>query len=249
MIHFFRKIRRHLLSENKFSKYIIYAFGEIILVMIGILLAFQVNSWQDRRTRAKKEMSYLKDIRLNLNDDLETIDEVVEFNERKNILTDSMFYTLGNQTNPEVYMPIVLRYMYTLTNYDIFEPNRIAFDNMVAAENVDLISNGGLRTKLSQYYKREFNTTTQESVKQRSRQLGDYVAIAAFNKQSLKSLVNHDSNLRDVSEVKIHEDPKVYSILFNMLMTTQAQNETLIGVQLVIRELITLIDKEIDNRK
>ncbi|OUS01007.1 hypothetical protein A9Q86_09695 [Flavobacteriales bacterium 33_180_T64] len=49
MIKFFRRIRQRLLTENKFSKYLIYAIGEIVLVMIGILLALQVNAWNQRR--------------------------------------------------------------------------------------------------------------------------------------------------------------------------------------------------------
>lgn len=245
MINFFRKIRKQLLSDNKFSKYILYAVGEIVLVMIGILLAFQVNNWQDRRTRAKKEMSYLKDIKVNLEDDLKSIDSVVEFNDLKIDLTDSTFYALEQSSNPKIYMPTIVKYMYTLTMYEVFEPNRIAFENMVASENVDLITNTNLRSRLTQYYKREFKSTTQESVKERSRQLGDYAGIAAFNKQTIESLINYSSSLKDISEVTIHKDPKIYSYLFNMLMTTQSQSETLVITQQEIRELVTLIDKEL----
>jgi hypothetical protein len=49
MIKFFRKIRQKLLSENKFSKYLIYAIGEIVLVVIGILIALQINNWNEKR--------------------------------------------------------------------------------------------------------------------------------------------------------------------------------------------------------
>ena len=49
MIKFFRKIRQRLLTENKFSKYLIYAIGEIILVVIGILIALQINNWNENR--------------------------------------------------------------------------------------------------------------------------------------------------------------------------------------------------------
>jgi len=245
MINFFRKIRKQLLSDNKFSKYILYAIGEIVLVMIGILLAFQVNNWQDRRTRAKKEMSYLKDIKVNLEDDLKSIDSVVEFNDLKIDLTDSTFYALEQSSDPKIYMPTIVKYMYTLTMYEVFEPNRIAFENMVASENVDLITNTHLRSQLTQYYKREFNSTTQESVKERSRQLGDYAGIAAFNKQTIESLIKHSSSLKDISEVTIHKDPKIYSYIFNMLMTTQSQSETLVKTQQEIRELITLIENEL----
>lgn len=51
MIKFFRKVRQKLLTENNFSKYLIYAIGEIILVVIGILIALQVNNWNTERTR------------------------------------------------------------------------------------------------------------------------------------------------------------------------------------------------------
>ncbi|MBX2828179.1 MAG: hypothetical protein KTR22_08450 [Flavobacteriaceae bacterium] len=49
MIHFFRRIRQQLLKENKISRYLLYALGEIALVMIGILLALQVNNWNSQR--------------------------------------------------------------------------------------------------------------------------------------------------------------------------------------------------------
>lgn len=49
MIKFFRRIRQQLLTENKFSKYVFYAIGEIALVMIGILLALQVNDWNENK--------------------------------------------------------------------------------------------------------------------------------------------------------------------------------------------------------
>lgn len=51
MIKFFRHFRQQLLSENKFSKYILYAIGEIILVVIGILIALQLNSWNSERVQ------------------------------------------------------------------------------------------------------------------------------------------------------------------------------------------------------
>ncbi len=49
MLNFFRKIRRKLSNENKFIQYSRYAIGEILLVMIGILLALQVNNWNESR--------------------------------------------------------------------------------------------------------------------------------------------------------------------------------------------------------
>ena len=60
MIKFFRHIRRHLLSESKFSKYLIYAIGEIILVVIGILIALQFNNWNESRKENILAKNYYK---------------------------------------------------------------------------------------------------------------------------------------------------------------------------------------------
>ncbi|WP_242095170.1 DUF6090 family protein [Aestuariivivens sediminicola] len=57
MIKFFRNIRQQLLSRNRFSKYLLYAIGEIVLVVVGILIALQVNNWNEQRKRHK-----LKDV-------------------------------------------------------------------------------------------------------------------------------------------------------------------------------------------
>ena len=55
MIKFFRKIRQNLLLENKTAKYFKYAIGEIVLVVIGILIALQINNWNEWDKESKKE--------------------------------------------------------------------------------------------------------------------------------------------------------------------------------------------------
>ncbi len=62
MIKFFRKIRQKMLTENKFSKYLIYAIGEIVLVVIGILIALSINNWNEGRKNDLKESLLIKNI-------------------------------------------------------------------------------------------------------------------------------------------------------------------------------------------
>jgi uncharacterized membrane protein YgaE (UPF0421/DUF939 family) len=62
MIKFFRKIRQKMLTENKFSKYLIYAIGEIVLVVIGILIALQINNWNAERKVEKEEIGILNNL-------------------------------------------------------------------------------------------------------------------------------------------------------------------------------------------
>lgn len=63
MIRFFRQLRQKLLTENRVSKYLLYALGEIGLVVIGILLAFQVNTWKEEAELQKEERLLLANLR------------------------------------------------------------------------------------------------------------------------------------------------------------------------------------------
>ena len=62
MIKFFRKIRQNLLSEGKTGKYFKYALGEIILVVIGILIALQINNWNEQQKENLFERKILNEI-------------------------------------------------------------------------------------------------------------------------------------------------------------------------------------------
>lgn len=71
MIKFFRKIRQNLLMVNKTGKYFKYAIGEIILVVIGILIALQINNWNEGRKKSEKETILIKNIVDDLSSDTE----------------------------------------------------------------------------------------------------------------------------------------------------------------------------------
>lgn len=83
MIKFFRNIRKNLLNEGKTSKYFKYAIGEIVLVVLGILIALQINNWNIERTDKIRETKYLKNIKLDLQKDLTSLTYQLEFRRRK----------------------------------------------------------------------------------------------------------------------------------------------------------------------
>jgi len=83
MIKFFRQIRRKLIDKGNLKRYLIYAIGEILLVMIGILLALQVNNWNESNRLAASKITYLKEIRNDLVQDSLSISVVIhKFKER-----------------------------------------------------------------------------------------------------------------------------------------------------------------------
>ena len=70
MLHFFRKIRHDLIANSKFYKYFKYAIGEIVLVVLGILIALQINNWNEFRNMSKKELTLLANLRNDINSDI-----------------------------------------------------------------------------------------------------------------------------------------------------------------------------------
>ena len=78
MIKFFRKIRQRLQTENKVSKYLLYAIGEIVLVVVGILIALQINNWNNDRLNKVLIRSYAKEVSQDLNKDIALMDEAIK---------------------------------------------------------------------------------------------------------------------------------------------------------------------------
>ncbi len=80
MIKFFRNIRKNLINEGKTSRYLKYAIGEIILVVIGILIALQINNWNENRKLDNVELNLLYEIKSNLNESSRMLEYTLEAN-------------------------------------------------------------------------------------------------------------------------------------------------------------------------
>ena len=83
MIKFFRKIRYDLMEKNKTGKYLKYAIGEIILVVVGILIALSINNWNQSKKQDIAEIEFIAGVRNDLIQDKEYIKVVLELMEPK----------------------------------------------------------------------------------------------------------------------------------------------------------------------
>tara|TARA_R110001632_G_scaffold103536_1_gene212269 strand:- start:359 stop:1129 length:771 start_codon:yes stop_codon:yes gene_type:complete len=91
MIKFFRKIRQKMLTENKFSKYLIYAIGEIILVVIGILIALQINNWNEQRKIQGNQEKYLMLLKTEALNNLLEVDKAINIASTRNLWQTKIF--------------------------------------------------------------------------------------------------------------------------------------------------------------
>ena len=111
MFKFFRQIRQNLISEGKTAKYFKYAIGEIVLVVIGILIALQINNWNETRKTNKQLHGYLKSISKNIQSDTTEINQIKNLRIQHNqaakdymtcIFQDSMSLELVSRIAPVV---------------------------------------------------------------------------------------------------------------------------------------------------
>ncbi|RPA68526.1 hypothetical protein EF405_08045 [Cyclobacteriaceae bacterium YHN15] len=96
MLKFFRKIRQKLLSQNRFTRYLAYAIGEIFLVVIGILIALQINTWNENRKYRNQEADFYSDVISDLDKDLEKLDFLTEFHHNRIEILSTLLTYLRN---------------------------------------------------------------------------------------------------------------------------------------------------------
>jgi hypothetical protein len=146
MIRFFRNIRQKLAAENNVAKYLRYAIGEIVLVVIGILIALQVNNWNEQRKQRISELHYLRNLKNDLNLNITEIDKYIA---TRNSRTASA--------------KIVLEYFdgKPLTDFDEFNRNAVnvytwqeffqidnTFQELTNSGNLSIISNDSIKNNL-----------------------------------------------------------------------------------------------------
>lgn len=154
MIKFFRKIRQKLLSENKFSKYLLYAVGEIILVVIGILIALQINNWNEKRKNAEKENKYLSNLNKEIINDSLSLERGWFNNRQKKIksLELARDYVMGNYSPMDTLQFINSVGFGGINSRASFIGSSRTYSELVSTGNLSLISNDSIRELIVQYY-------------------------------------------------------------------------------------------------
>jgi hypothetical protein len=149
MIKFFRKIRQNLLSEGKTGKYLKYAIGEIVLVVIGILIALSINNWNERRKASIQELELLENINEDLKYNLDRIEIVFTQDSIQIHMNKTLLTTLSNPNSK--YHDSLQVYFGTITRYDVFFPRRTAYE-AIKSKGLELIKNSRLRSNITQLY-------------------------------------------------------------------------------------------------
>jgi hypothetical protein len=238
MIKFFRHIRKRLLTENKFSRYLLYGIGEIILVVIGILIALQINNWNEGEKKKLKEREVLLHMKRNLEADIlqATYPNMVVENALK-----STTIILDHLEQGKPYRDSLDYYFGWIPTYTRHMPNTTAYENL---KNIgfDIISNDTLRENYQKLY--AFN-----------------YSLIAFQRNDLayKNMLDfkeyYKTNFRNFIWMKNATPVNYQSLLesnefHEMLIATRRENMEQVRfkdiTKVKIKKLIDMIQKELD---
>jgi hypothetical protein len=148
MIKFFRKIRQKMLSEGKFSKYLLYAIGEIVLVVIGILIALQISNWNEVKKDNAYEMKMLSEIEKGLRIDLANLQE--HYETYTNLQSTVDYFR--NLTNEHViFHDSIQSDLWKLNSGRYLQFNRGPYDALKSS-GIDRVSNDSIRNKLINFF-------------------------------------------------------------------------------------------------
>jgi type II secretory pathway pseudopilin PulG len=115
MIRFLKAIRQKSLAQNNIVRYLLYAIGEIVLVVIGILIALAITDWNDTRKKEQKIQLVFEDILSDLASDITSINNLIQYYEEKDTLINLVLY--GNLTYEDYNTYKMPGLWYLTTNY------------------------------------------------------------------------------------------------------------------------------------
>jgi len=151
MIKFFRKIRQKMLTENKFSKYLIYAIGEIILVVIGILIALAINNWNNEKRIHSEETATLQKLIQDLKSDNERyLDNIEFYNEFGDYLTKSKEIIYKKSLSDDEIKEVMSFYGAIIKDIN---PRKTTYEEMLNSGRIYTLSNEKLVDEIIEYYK------------------------------------------------------------------------------------------------
>jgi hypothetical protein len=135
----FRGIRQSLINEGNLKKYLLYAVGEILLVMIGISLAFQVSNWDNNRIKKNAENQYYQSVRAQIADDKENIRGQKDYN--NHYMTEYIYANKIIENNDRSKLDTLGHIIRNLLRYSDFDKQGNIYETMVNSGQINLLKN------------------------------------------------------------------------------------------------------------
>ena len=153
MLTILRKVRKSIIGPGGASRYLLYAVGEIVLVVVGILIALQINNWNTQKQNDTREVVYLERLKSDVEVDRDLLiltDNIIQ-RKRAALLKLMDLYRTGNSINHDS-LVFLLNQSRMLSFNLPQERQKATFDQLVSIGGLELFKNVELREQISQFY-------------------------------------------------------------------------------------------------
>ena len=241
MIKFFRQIRLDLMEKNKTGKYLKYAIGEILLVIIGILIAVSINGWNEDRKLKKAEQSILKDLKQEMIINLKALEFAIEENEKSFEAAIEMRALFKNRAAFDKMSDTLFYQSIRKMNWNVtYDPQNGILNSIISSGQINQLSNKELKYLLASL--KELTTDAIENTRKIEAQRDDLMKSAWTNAMIIKGGKNLGYNVKS-----IYEHPE-FRWATNHLFYFQRKDglEEEKDLKVTIEQIIELINKNIN---
>lgn len=243
MPRIFHNIRFKLLSENKEIRYLKYAFGEILLVVLGILLALKINSWNQDRLDRNYELIMLNQIKSDLNRAEENINNYYEPRLKRREIALEWFIENLDNLDKQPDSTIIYNFNYLFSNF-YFTYDTGAYESL-KMNGLSKIKNEELRRELLQSFESSFKRV-KAFIEQDDDEIKDkYLKVRDNFFQIEKSDVEGQDELILIPQKGFGVNAEFKSLLYRLMEVTSHKRRRLNGVSERISELIEIISQEL----
>lgn len=251
MLQYFRRIRRNLLNQGSVRKYLLYAIGEIGLVVIGILLALAIDNAREARQQQQKEQTYLEGLRNDFRTNRQKLVTLLDVNQ-ENYANTKAILTILSEPEIQVAEDSLSQLFYAAMAYDIrYNPNNSLLLEMVNSGSLKDLSNQELRIRLTNWLATLEDIAKQEEALARDRdkvldlfRTGSYRLRALFEhiadyQEQMKLPASQES----VSNMGLFRSAELENnlILF-MLSTSATETAHYAPLQEQVEQILELLD-------
>lgn len=228
----FRKIRHQLLSKNNVSKYLLYAIGEITLVVIGILIALSINNKNDEISKRNAEKNFYRNTKQQLLDDAENVKGQIAYN---SIYTDQFKYAIEIIELNERHLTDSLGSIaVNLTNYSDFDRQGNIYETMVNSGDIKILQNDAIIERLRRLEETYIYANRMESI--------HYELVLAIVPDVMESI---RLNTNKVENVEYLFGFKFQNLFVLSLRIMNEKEEVYQRALYEIQEIIDLIEAEL----
>ena len=238
MIKLFRNIRKKLLKEGKTSKYLKYVIGEIVLVVIGILIALQINNWNEHRKNNMKRIEYQQSLLSDINKDIVSIDKILLFVEESIEQYDNFTERLSNPKATNDTLIKIAKYEF-LGYYNIIDAFHTAtFQTLLSTGDIGLFPEN-IRTELIELNNQQQTTlaVTEEAINQYLSALVSYKYLSNIPISTIKSGTLYETFWDHVDANELTKDFYLVTLRHNNINRTSKAAYTKVRKKMI--EILT----------